>query len=209
MRDVLFEEAREDGMTEVLRLMISFGWEPDHAVQVRKLALTLFDQLKDLHTLGDRERRILEAAALLHDIGFSVSEAKHHKHSYRLIRAQKLPGFTADEVELIANVARYHRKAHPKKKHANLSQLSRKERVVISELSGILRLADGMDRSHLSSVKELQCRMEDDQLFVEVKGNLEVGLDIMAGNRKRDLFEQIYGVKVVVKADINHPWAGS
>ena len=198
MSDALFEKDLGDGMTEVLRLMISFGWESDHAVQVRELALDLFDQLKDLHRLGDWERRILEAAALLHDIGFSVSEKKHHKHSYRLIRAQQLPDFTGSEVELIANVARYHRKAHPKKKHPNLSGLSREERVVVSKLSGILRLADGMDRSHLSSVKELQCRMEGDRLFVAVRGELEVGLDIMAGNRKRGLFEQVYGVKVVV-----------
>ena len=199
MIDGSFREAGGHGMTEVLRVMLSFGWEPDHAIQVRKLALALFDQLKDLHKLGDWERRILEAAALLHDIGFSVSAKKHHKHSYRLIRAQKLPGFAADEVELIANVARYHRRAHPKEKHTNFHRRSPAERELISKLSGILRLADGMDRSHLSSVRGLQCRLEGDGLFVEAKGGTEVGWDIMGGDRKRGLFEQVYGVKVVVR----------
>lgn len=194
-----FKEDERDGMEGILRCMLSFGWEPGHAVQVRKLALALFDQLKDLHKLGDRERRILEAGALLHDIGFSISASKHHKHSYRLIRAQKLPGFTVEEVELMANVARYHRKAYPKENHPNLRRMNPEERDVVSKLSGILRLADGMDRSHRSSVREVHCGVWGDRLFVQVSGGPEIEGDILGGDRKRGLFEQAYGVKVVVR----------
>jgi len=184
----------------VVGLMYSFGWEPDHAVQVRDLALSLFDQLEDLHDLDRRARRILEAAAILHDIGFSVDETKHHKHSYRLIRRQKLPGFDAREIELIANVARYHRKALPKPSHKNFKALDDREQIQVRRLSAILRVADGMDRSHTASVGTILCERRADLLIlnVEAQGHW-VSFDLSGGARKAELFEQVYGLPIELR----------
>jgi exopolyphosphatase/guanosine-5'-triphosphate,3'-diphosphate pyrophosphatase len=102
-----------------------------HAVRVADLALSLYDQLGDLHGLGDEERTLLEAAALLHDVGLYVSMAKHHKHSYYLISESDLVGLDRRQREIAANVARYHRKAHPTAKHP-LAVLSSEDRSVVA-----------------------------------------------------------------------------
>src|SRR5438132_50161 len=110
-------------------LLAAFDWDVAHCRQVRDLALALFDQLQPLHQLGRDERDLLNAAALLHDIGWTISGSKHHKHSYRLIHESKrsLAGFTSQQVELIANVARYHRKALPALKHEAFATLAGNE----------------------------------------------------------------------------------
>lgn len=181
----------------IVGLMYSFGWEPEHALQVRDLALSLFDQLEDLHGLDRRARRILEAAAILHDIGFSVAESKHHKHSYRLIRQQNLPEFDAREVDLVANVARYHRKALPKRSHKNFRDLDDREQALVQKLSAILRVADGMDRSHTASVEGIMCESRGDRLILRAQAEGPwLSLDLAGGARKAELFEKVYGLPI-------------
>ena len=181
----------------IVGLMYSFGWEPDHALQVRDLALSLFDQLEDLHELDRRARRILEAAAILHDIGFSIDESKHHKHSYRLIRRQTMPGFDAREIELIANVARYHRKALPKPSHKSFKRLDDREQTLVRRLSAILRVADGMDRSHTASIGKLLCDRRAGRLILNAEAHGHwISFDLASGGRKTDLFEQVYGLSI-------------
>ncbi|HEX5576594.1 MAG TPA: Ppx/GppA phosphatase family protein, partial [Gemmatimonadales bacterium] len=123
-----------------------------HCEQVATLALAIFDGVKSRFDLPESSRDLLHAAAVLHDIGYLISHAKHHKHAYHLILHGDLPGFTPHEVELIANVVRYHRKAFPRKRHENLAYLDRADRRLIARLSGILRIADGLDRTHSQSV---------------------------------------------------------
>jgi len=101
-----------------------FNIDMNHANHVLKTSLTLFDDLKEIHKLGNFEREMLEAAAILHDVGYYISHDMHHKHSYYIISNCMLPGFTNNEKELIANIARYHRKSHPKKNHENYSIFS-------------------------------------------------------------------------------------
>ena len=116
-----------------------------HSLQVARLAAQLFDQLCPLHHLGREERSLLEAAAQLHDTGFLVSHSQHHKHSYYLIRNSELLGFTEDEKELIANIARYHRKSFPEMKHQQFAALSKKDQRTVRILAAILRVADGLE----------------------------------------------------------------
>src|SRR5882757_5960530 len=146
---------------------------PDHAQQIARLCLALFDQTRIVHGLTDREREWLEYAALLHDIGVHISYERHHKHSYYLVRNGDLRGFDPDEIETIALVARYHRQATPKSRHEGYGEFGRKRRRTIRTLAAILRLAESLDRSHSQSVSgvELHDRGEDTLLQVRASGD--------------------------------------
>lgn len=181
------------------RLLEKFGWEVDHCRQVRDLALMLFDQLQSLHHLGPTERTILNAAALLHDIGWTVGGSKHHKHSAALIRDHKdsLSEFTPGELELIANVARYHRKSPPSLQHEPFAELGKKERETVERLAALLRIADGLDRPHRQAVRQLRCEITDRQVVVRVEADGNPNRHIEGATRKRDLFEAVYKVPLV------------
>jgi exopolyphosphatase/guanosine-5'-triphosphate,3'-diphosphate pyrophosphatase len=180
-------------------LLEEFGWEVDHCRQVRDLALMLFDQLQSLHHLGPAERTILNAAALLHDIGWTVGGAKHHKHSAVLIRDYKnsLSAFEGGEIELIANVARYHRKSPPSLDHEPFAELPRKERDKVERLAALLRIADGLDRPHRQTVRKIRCEITDRQVVVRVEADGNSDRCIEGAARKRDLFEAVYKVPLV------------
>jgi exopolyphosphatase/guanosine-5'-triphosphate,3'-diphosphate pyrophosphatase len=176
-------------------LLRAFDWDVEHCRHVRDLAIQLFDQLRPRHALTGDERDILAAAALLHDIGWTISGAKHHKHSYRLIHESQrsLAGFTPPQVEVIANVARYHRKALPALKHEAFAALTRPEQDVVRRLAGILRVADGLDRPHLQLVRKLECRVEPGRVQIRVHALGELDAHLAGAHRKRDLFENIFG----------------
>ncbi|MEI6084371.1 MAG: HD domain-containing protein [Verrucomicrobiota bacterium] len=175
-------------------LLGAFDWDIAHCRQVRDLALLLFDQLRPLHGLGADERDVLNAAALLHDIGWTVSGSKHHKHSYRLIHESKrsLTGFAPNQVELIANVARYHRKALPSLKHEAFAALTVNEQEIVCRLAGLLRVADGLDRPHLQLVRVLECQTEPGRIHIRVHAQAELAAHLEGANRKRDLFESVF-----------------
>lgn len=130
----------------------------DHAQQVTKLALQLFDQFQARHHLGAREREWLEYASLLHDIGTHISYERHHKHSYYLIKNGDLRGFEPIEIDVIALVARYHRQATPRRSHEGFAPLSNRLRQTVKLLGAFLRLAEGLDRSHAQVIRGLRVR---------------------------------------------------
>lgn len=163
-----------------------------HARQVTRLSLSLFDQCVSVHGLGMAEREFLEAASQLHDIGYHISHAQHHRHSYYLIRNAELMGFTDREIEIIANVARYHRKSHPKAKHEAYMRLGDGDRAIVRRLAAILRVADGLDRRHQSLVKSIRCRIDDARLTLELQPSrptADCSIEIWGAERRRDLFE--------------------
>jgi exopolyphosphatase/guanosine-5'-triphosphate,3'-diphosphate pyrophosphatase len=182
----------------VLHLAETFHYEKNHAQHVVKLALQIFDQTKTLHKLGPREREFIEAAALLHEIGLYLSHAQHHRHSYYLIRNSELLGFTENEKEIIANVARYHRKSHPKLKHESCRMLSSEDQSVIRKLAAILRIADGLDRSHAAHVQRLKCRIDKRRLTIKLFHSpaVRLSLEVWGAETKKDLFEETFPVQV-------------
>ena len=129
------------------------------ALHVAALALRLFDQTKRLHNLGDTERDWLEFAAILHDIGYLINERSHHKHTYYLITNSELGGLSSEELMVIANIARYHRRAHPHSKHETFDVLTAKLQRSVRVLSALLRIADGLDRTHFSVVKTVDVKV--------------------------------------------------
>ena len=185
--------------SSVIHLAAGYRYEKKHSHQVAELALQIFDQTSQLHKLGDNEREYLEAAAILHDIGFYVSHSQHHQHSYYLIRNSELLGFSEEEKEIIANVARYHRKSHPKLKHAGFALLSDEERNIVSRLSAILRIADGLDRSHAMLITEIKTNIRNKTVIFEIASNntAHLEMEIWGAERKKELFEEVYGKNVI------------
>src|SRR4051812_30844494 len=166
---------------------------PEHAQQVARLSIGLFDQTRAIHGLTDREREWLEFAAILHDVGVHISYESHHKHSYYLIKNGDLRGFEPDEIEVIALVARYHRQTTPKRSHDGFGNLRRRTRSTVRILSAILRLAESLDRSHAQTITglELHDRGDDDLLQLRTSGDAE--LELWAAARHAAPFERLTG----------------
>jgi exopolyphosphatase / guanosine-5'-triphosphate,3'-diphosphate pyrophosphatase len=167
-----------------------------HCEQVANLALQLFDGVKTRFNLPPESRELLQAAAILHDIGYLISHSKHHKHAYHLIMHGDLPGFTPHEVELIANLVRYHRKAFPKRRHENLAYLDGPDRRLIARLSGILRIAEGLDRTHSQSVTGLKVRALRGRLRVSVEAKSFPQIEVADAARKADLFRKAFDTEI-------------
>lgn len=174
----------------------SCHFDRHHAIQVARLAVEILKPLARPYGLGDKEGRILEAAAILHDVGYFINYSSHHKHSYHLIRHADLFGFTPRERELIANVARYHRKSHPKKKHEPFMRLSAADRLLVTRLGGILRLADGLDRSRTGMVTIVEADFSPSRLSLRFSGNGDLSVEIYGASSKSDLFEEAFGLKL-------------
>jgi exopolyphosphatase/guanosine-5'-triphosphate,3'-diphosphate pyrophosphatase len=181
-------------IAEVHAAMDRLEPEPEHTRHVAMLAVRLFDESKKWHGLGPDERVILEGASCLHDVGWPVSRkgAAHHKHSARLIRAQTWAQFNAVEVEMLALVARYHRKSHPSPDHEDYERLSRTRRKKVSWLASLLRLADAFDRSHLQHVQDLSLSPREHSLEVTLVSRLPPEREIAAAGRKGKLAEEMF-----------------
>jgi exopolyphosphatase/guanosine-5'-triphosphate,3'-diphosphate pyrophosphatase len=158
--------------------------------------LQIFDGVGHRVNLPAGSRDLLQAAAILHDVGYLISHAKHHKHAYHLIMHGDLPGFSPHEVELIANVVRYHRRAFPRKRHENLAYLSGSDRKLIARLSGILRIADGLDRTHSQSVTGVKVRALQGRLRLSLEAKTFPEIEAADADRKADLFRKAFGTDV-------------
>ena len=193
-------EARERSVRELAERS---HYEEQHSKHVQKLALQLFDSIGQRLGCVPDDRRLLSDAALLHDIGYHISYDKHNKHSYHLIEHAELLGVTPAEQILIANVARYHRGAEPRKKHTNYGGLERSMRQTIKRLGAILRVADGFDRGHASAVAEIKVRWMDRALrltAVPVRQSSNLRLELWGASRKSNLLAEVAGVPVEIVA---------
>lgn len=191
----------------VLNLMRRNDEQPEHSEETARHALELFDHLRPLLGLDDAEaetaRPLLEAAALLCNVGVAISHSGHHKHSYYVIRnSEHLTGFTDREVELIAQVARYHRKSAPKSKHEEWSALRRPDRELVRTLAAVLRVAIGLDRSHQCRVEATSVVWDDDAVTVRLHPATEapIDLEVHAADLRTGLLAEVLGRDVEVVA---------
>ncbi|HUF47097.1 MAG TPA: Ppx/GppA phosphatase family protein [Vicinamibacterales bacterium] len=177
----------------VIELAERCRYWPEHAAQVARMALVLFDATAARHELGAREREWLEYAALLHDVGSHIGYEDHHKHSQYLIRHGGLRGFEPEEVLAIGLIARYHRKATPKKSHDGFGDLPRERRAVVRVLAAMLRLAEALDRSHTQTVRRVSVHDEGDVLRATLTARDDADLELWAAGRHAstlgDLFD--------------------
>lgn len=177
-------------------------FDEEHARHVTGLALSLFDQLSDLHGLRPEDRRILLAGSLLHDIGQHISYRKHHKHSLYLISHSEIPAIAPDELPLVALVARYHRRAEPGEDHYLYSDLGEEDRRRVERMSALLRIADALDREHLQRVHEVTACVEDDRLRLHLEKDGRLLLEQWALREKGKLFAKVFGLEPYVTFDL-------
>lgn len=180
------------------RLAATCSGELEHGRQVARLAGRLFEQLAAHLGLEPGDRPFLEWAARLQDVGYVINYDSHHKHSYHLIRNTRLPGLRPRDLEFVANIARYHRGALPKKKHGNFARLAPDEQRRVERLAAILRLAGGLDRSRSQLVHDVLVAVDDERVTVEVVAEQEPQVDIWGAERRTDLFERAFGLSVRV-----------
>ncbi|HCT51665.1 MAG TPA: Ppx/GppA family phosphatase, partial [Balneola sp.] len=174
-------------------------WHEAHSTHVANLALKIFDALKNDLILEDPDKELLEYASYLHDIGYYISHSKHHKHALYIIRNSTLKGFREEEIEVIANVARYHRRSTPKKRHGEYWKLAPSVRRRIKNLSGILRVADGLDRSHYQNVQQLDIETTEKEIIFKIKVQADPQLEIWGAQRKAHLLREVTGKKIVIE----------
>jgi exopolyphosphatase/guanosine-5'-triphosphate,3'-diphosphate pyrophosphatase len=188
----------------VERFALACSGEPAHGRHVAQLAGRIFEQLAEPLGMAPADRPYLETAARLQDVGYLINYDQHHKHSYHLILNSNLPGFRPRELELIANIARYHRGAGPKSKHHNLRSLSDEDQTLVRQFAAILRVAGGLDRSHTQQVTDVTVRFRRDgreieavELSAHAAENPEV--DLWGARRRAEMFEKVFDCKLEVQ----------
>jgi exopolyphosphatase/guanosine-5'-triphosphate,3'-diphosphate pyrophosphatase len=194
---------RQQVVESARRLGKKYFYDEKHATTVAKLALQIYDQTQTLHELDAEARLVLEVAALLHDIGHYVNVSNHHKHTFYLIQSSPLVGMTQLQMDMVANVARYHRKSPPKVQHKPYEDLPPKHRLTISKLAAILRLADALDHEHASTVESVDVENKKPRFVFRLKGKGDMLLEKWALSAKRDLFESVFAANVVVEDRAN------
>jgi exopolyphosphatase/guanosine-5'-triphosphate,3'-diphosphate pyrophosphatase len=183
----------------VIQLAERCGYHKPHAEQVSRLGLMLFDQLKPLHGLDDAMRDLLKYACILHDVGYLISHSQHHKHSYYLIRNGRLQGFTEQEIEILANIARYHRKGRPRKSHYSYQHLEKQFREPVKKLIAILRLANALDRTHYSVVDAVSCRIKPEGIEAQVHTSKDAELELWMARHQAPFFEREFNTPLIVE----------
>jgi exopolyphosphatase / guanosine-5'-triphosphate,3'-diphosphate pyrophosphatase len=181
----------------VARFVRHLGGAEAHGQQVARLALRLFDQLKTELKANDEAREWLEFAGMLHDVGHHIGHLNHHRHSYYLITNGDLLGFRRDELEIIAQVARYHRKGAPKGSDDAFGSLSGAQRRTVRALSALLRIADGLDRSHYGVVRDITVARRGERLFFQLHTEGEdAELEVWEARRRAELLEKLLGQEI-------------
>jgi exopolyphosphatase / guanosine-5'-triphosphate,3'-diphosphate pyrophosphatase len=181
--------------------------DPDreHSEHLTDLALALYDDTNGIHGLDDHYRELLEAAGLLHNVGLFINHSAHHKHSYYVIRnTEQLLGFTDHEIELIATIARYHRKSAPRAKHPEFASLDDDDRRAVAVLAGLLRVAIGLDRTHSLVISKVSTHLDPDTgtLVIEATSasDSDPSLELYSANERKDLLADALGVTVEIVA---------
>jgi len=187
--------SRDQVMTSALQLGRKYMFDEQHGTTVARYALQLFDETKMLHNLSLEYRTLLEVAALLHDIGHFINMTDHHKHTMYLLTATPIIGLKENQMAIVANAARYHRKSLPKPQHEAYSVLAPKDRVVVSKLAAILRLADAMDNEHATKVANFSVEYKKPKLVLKLSGEGDLLLEKWALMKKSAMFEEVFSVK--------------
>jgi exopolyphosphatase/guanosine-5'-triphosphate,3'-diphosphate pyrophosphatase len=201
--EVLLDDSR-DGRQQpgsvrrmaVMELFERTDIEEAHATHVARLALRIFDQLQDVHRLNTGERELLEYAALLHEAGMHVAYSNHQKHSYYLISHAGLRGFTSDQVAIVANVARYYRKAKPADGDENFAQLSETQRDVVRKLAAILRVADALDRGRRRAVRDVGVDASNGAVRFRLRLRGDADVELQAAWKRAKYFRKVFGTDV-------------
>ena len=169
-----------------------------HGLHVAATGRTIFQATRTQHQMGEREQLLLEVAAIVHDIGTFVAARGHHRHSYYLLVNSEVFGLSRTDLEIVANLARYHRREGPQSDHPAYASLPRSARLTVNRLAAILRVADALDKGHMQRVQSPRVSLVDDELRIEVDAAEDLALERLALESKGGLFEEVFGLKPVL-----------
>ena len=200
IRDVWTANFRSQIIRSAISLGRRFDFNEKHARHVATLCRKLFSELQAEHQLEPKLELILYLAALLHEVGMYINARSNHKHAMYLIRNSELFGLSRKDVLLVALVARYHRRSSPQPQHEGYSALDRADRVAVSKLAAILRLAIALDDSRSGRISDIQCRSDGKRLVIIAKGVEDVSVEQLALRQSGSLFEETYGLPVQIRA---------
>ncbi len=181
-----------------------FGFDEAHGRQVAHVALSLFDDLASLHGLPAAARPLLEVAALLHDVGNAVNYQRHHKHTYYLIQQADIPGLSDREREIVARIARFHRRSQPSLDHPGMEGLNASEARLVRKCATLLRLADALDASHHQPVHKLSAQVKGRVAAIRLKVRGPVDLELWDASHEADLFRQVFDRRIALHPERAH-----
>jgi len=188
--------APRDRDASIERLVAACGVEIEHGRHVARMAALIYAQMLGQFPVRPGDRELLESAARLQDVGYLINYEQHHKHSYHLIRHSRLDGVSASDLEIIANVARYHRGSRPRRKHANFAQLTSEDQSRVKHLAAILRVAGGLDRSNTQQVQSVKVERRGRETMLKVIAPTFPEVDIWGARRRVELFEEVFDTKL-------------
>ena len=195
--------AAEDFQHQVLASAEALGhrfrFDKPHGRHVQNLATQLFDQLRDEHRLSNRERLLLQTAALLHDVGVHVSLRAHHKHSQYILSASQIFGLSGRETAVVANVARYHRGSLPQRSHLAYIELDQHERMLANKLAALLRIANALDAEHLQKVRDARLVRDGATWVLELTGTGDITMEQIAATARTDMFVEVFGRELLIR----------
>jgi len=189
-------DLREQVCVSCREMVARYRLDQKHTEKVTELALSLFDRTEALHGLGKQERIYLEAAALLHDVGYFISMQKHHKHSHYIIANTEIVGLSPSERLVVAGIARYHRKATPGAHHPEIEMLPKRDREIVWALSSILRIADALDKEHVGAVRSIESRLQNGSLLIAAASRKSCRLEALSIRNNASMFRDHFGVDV-------------
>jgi exopolyphosphatase/guanosine-5'-triphosphate,3'-diphosphate pyrophosphatase len=176
-----------------------YRFDRDHGHHVAMLATRLFDQLREEHGLGDRERLLLQVAAMLHDIGVYISLRAHHKHSQYILASSQIFGLSNDETAIVSNIVRYHRRGLPQESHLPFIALDRTDRLIVNKLAAILRLVNALDAEHAQKVRDVRLVRTPTTWTLELDGEGDLTMEQLAATARSDMFGQMYGRVPIIR----------
>jgi exopolyphosphatase / guanosine-5'-triphosphate,3'-diphosphate pyrophosphatase len=195
---VIQQEFHTQAVASASSIARKYHYDEHHAQHVAFLALSLFDGLTDEHGLDNHVRLLLEAAAILHDIGTYVQTSGHHKHGQYLVANSEIFGLHGEDIDVVSNVVRYHRKSLPQPSHASYTSLPREKRIVVLKLAAILRVADALDRGHSQRIKRFTMEKSEDELVLRCEYQGDISIERYGLSAKADMFEEVFGMRVVL-----------
>ena len=195
-------EMRAQVTANAISLGKRYRFDERHARRVALLSCRLFDELRAEHGLDDTFRLMLEVSAILHDIGQVIRTSGHHKHGQYIVSNSEIFGLDGRDRAIVANVVRYHRQALPSPSHSGYMQLTRADRIVVSKLAALLRVADALDRSHQGRVGDLHVSRSEDEITLACDCSASLALEELAMERKADLFREVFGLRVRLERSV-------
>jgi exopolyphosphatase/guanosine-5'-triphosphate,3'-diphosphate pyrophosphatase len=195
-------ELQEDFFSQIIASSVNLGrkfhFDEAHSRHVADLCMTLFDALQKEHGMNRRHRMMLETAAILHDIGMYIKGSGHHKHGQYIVANSEIFGLHRDELDIIANVIRYHRADPPSEADIEYITLQREERILVLKMASLLRVADALDRGHSQQIQRVTVERRSETVALRTGGVHDLSLELMGIEEKARLFQDVFGYKVVL-----------